>query len=428
MGVKKPVFDHPSLKIGERVYSDLQPGQRMPILNWVVAVTTLALYCGWINLLIMLGVAAIWLVWPRYVLVLLWSTLLLPAKPVLWTAFCKLWVFKTWRQYFRYSYFFEEKLDPTKRYVLYEAPHGTFPIGPIVAGTLCQTFFPDAPIYSVAANSVFNMVKQKCKATAAATTAAYICLLLLRLLLLLLLLATWLWPWSHCSFISWIGSLPASKSNFKRLLDHGSVAVVVGGIAEMVRGGVGCGAVLVVLLLGGVLQCNPKKERIKMLGRKGFVRIALEEQVDGIVPVYYFFALALTLRSGNSQAFNFGPAFLEGVSRKWRTSLGVLYGVCGLPIPHPVQMYLVHGKPIPVPKVAKDDPEFERHVTELLDIAVKGMQDLYENHRKEYGRQRIRYRVAHSDWSCQPAMPDFSLWLDAAALLRRWPEKPLSIE
>ncbi|GFH14822.1 uncharacterized protein HaLaN_10943, partial [Haematococcus lacustris] len=253
MGVKKPVFDHPSLKIGERVYSDLQPGQRMPILNWVVA-----------------------------------------AKPVLWTAFCKLWVFKTWRQYFRYSYFFEEKLDPTKRYILYEAPHGTFPIGPIVAGTLCQTFFPDAPIYSVAANSVFNI------------------------------------------FISWIGSLPASKSNFKRLLAHGSVAVVVGGIAEM---------------------CNPKKERIKMLGRKGFVRIALEEQVDGIVPVYYF---------GNSQAFNFGPAFLEGV----------------------------HGKPIPVPKVAKDDPEFERHVSELLDIAVKGMQDLYEKHRKEYG----------------------------------WPEKPLSIE
>ncbi|KAL6760872.1 diacylglycerol acyltransferase [Haematococcus lacustris] len=329
MGVKKPVFDHPSLKIGERVYSDLQPGQRMPILNWVVAVTTLALYCGWVNLLIMLGVAAIWLVWPRYVLVLLWSTLLLPAKPVLWTAFCKLWVFKTWRQYFRYSYFFEEKLDPTKRYVLYEAPHGTFPIGPIVAGTLCQTFFPDAPIYSVAANSVFNIPL-----------------------------------WRH--FISWIGSLPASKSNFKRLLDHGSVAVVVGGIAEM-------------------YMCNPKKERIKMLGRKGFVRIALEEQVDGIVPVYYF---------GNSQAFNFGPAFLEGVSRKWRTSLGVLYGVCGLPIPHPVQMYLVHGKPIPVPKVAKDDPEFERHVTELLDIAVKGMQDLYENHRKEYG----------------------------------WPEKPLSIE
>ncbi len=34
-------------------------------------------------------------------------------------------------------------------------------------------------------------------------------------------------------------------------------------------------------------QCRPDKERIKMLGRKGFVRIALEEQIDGIVPVYY---------------------------------------------------------------------------------------------------------------------------------------------
>lgn len=32
-----------------------------------------------------------------------------------------------------------------------------FPIGPITAGTLCQTFFPEAPIYSVAADSVFHM-------------------------------------------------------------------------------------------------------------------------------------------------------------------------------------------------------------------------------------------------------------------------------
>ncbi len=33
---------------------------------------------------------------------------------------------------------------------------------------------------------------------------------------------------------------------------------------------------------------DPKRERIKLLGRRGFARIALEEQVDGIVCVYYF--------------------------------------------------------------------------------------------------------------------------------------------
>jgi hypothetical protein len=43
------------------------------------------------------------------------------------------------------------------------------------------------------------------------------------------------------SFISWIGSLPATKHNFKKLLKHGSVAVVVGGIAEMVGRWCSCG-------------------------------------------------------------------------------------------------------------------------------------------------------------------------------------------
>jgi hypothetical protein len=37
----------------------------------------------------------------------------------------------------------------------------------------------------------------------------------------------------------------------------------------------------------------------------------------------------------------------------------------------PVQ---VHGKVIPVPKVSRDDPEFEKHVDELHAVAVKGMQ------------------------------------------------------
>lgn len=34
-------------------------------------------------------------------------------------------------------------------------------------------------------------------------------------------------------FVAWIGSLPATKENFKKLLKKGSCAVVVGGIAEV---------------------------------------------------------------------------------------------------------------------------------------------------------------------------------------------------
>ncbi len=62
--------------------------------------------------------------------------------------------------------------------MLVEAPHGAFPLGAIIAGTVMQTFFPNLLIYSVAATAVFYIP-----------------------------------VWRH--FISWIGSLPATASNFK---------------------------------------------------------------------------------------------------------------------------------------------------------------------------------------------------------------------
>lgn len=37
--------------------------------------------------------------------------------------------------------------------------------------------------------------------------------------------------WRH--FLTWLGCVPATSANFKKMLQHGSVAVVVGGIAEM---------------------------------------------------------------------------------------------------------------------------------------------------------------------------------------------------
>lgn len=55
------------------------------------------------------------------------------------------------------SFLFEEKLDLKKRYVLYELPHGTFPIGPVTAATMVQSLFAGAPIYSLAASSVFSI-------------------------------------------------------------------------------------------------------------------------------------------------------------------------------------------------------------------------------------------------------------------------------
>ncbi len=81
------------------------------------------------NLFVVLMIASLFSRTCLAIVIVLLSTLALPAKPVLWPAFNKLWVFKTWREYFRYSFLFEEKLEKGKKYILVEFPHGSFPIG-----------------------------------------------------------------------------------------------------------------------------------------------------------------------------------------------------------------------------------------------------------------------------------------------------------
>jgi 2-acylglycerol O-acyltransferase 2 len=43
-------------------------------------------------------------------------------------------VFRTWREYFQYSYLNEATLDPKKNYIFIEFPHGVFPLSELIAG------------------------------------------------------------------------------------------------------------------------------------------------------------------------------------------------------------------------------------------------------------------------------------------------------
>jgi hypothetical protein len=43
-------------------------------------------------------------------------------------------IFKTWREYFHFSYLNESTLDPAKNYIFVEFPHGVFPMSELVAG------------------------------------------------------------------------------------------------------------------------------------------------------------------------------------------------------------------------------------------------------------------------------------------------------
>jgi hypothetical protein len=59
------------------------------------------LVVGWMNILVLLCIGAFFSRTCLYIVLALFGTLLLPARPVLWTWFNHLWVFKTWREYFR---------------------------------------------------------------------------------------------------------------------------------------------------------------------------------------------------------------------------------------------------------------------------------------------------------------------------------------
>jgi hypothetical protein len=76
-----------------RIYSDeLTKDNKQSLISWLVAVTTLTIYTGWMHVLIGLMLCSFFSRTCFYVLVAVWSTTFLPAKPVLWNAFCRSWV------------------------------------------------------------------------------------------------------------------------------------------------------------------------------------------------------------------------------------------------------------------------------------------------------------------------------------------------
>lgn len=112
-----------------------------------------------------------------------------------------------------------------------------------------------------------------------------------------------------------------------------------------------------------------------MKTRKGFVGVAVEEGID-IVPVYHF---------GNTQILSFGPKFCEPYGRKWRFSLGLLYGILGLPIPRRVDLMMVVGTPVKVEKVSRLDPRFQEVVDDAHKRYMDSLQALFDKYKVVYG-------------------------------------------
>lgn len=105
------------------------------------------------------------------------------------------------------------------------------------------------------------------------------------------------------------GIISASKSSMKRALKksgpEGCVVLYVGGMAEL------------------FLSCE-NNEKLYLLKRKGFIKLALQEGVD-VVPIYLF---------GNTTVLSvLKKGALAMISRKLQVSLTYIWGKWGLPIP-----------------------------------------------------------------------------------------------
>jgi len=309
-----------NVPIGRRVYSDGRgKAFRQSWLSWLVSVTTLTVYVAWIPMIFLLIIISFWKPAICIILLGLYSTLFLPAT-LHSQSFLDGYILKSWREYFNFSYYIEDKFDPERRYILAEFPHGAFPMGPIIAAGAVSECLPSARIYGLGASVLF-------------------------------------WIPGYYHLMSWIGVRPATKKNFLRLLDKGWVAVIVGGIAEM-------------------FMMSNDQEHIFLRKRKGIVRIAVQTGTD-IIPIYHF---------GNTKVLSFGPAWLKNLSRRMRASIGLMYGVWGLPIPRRHEIMMVCGKPVsPGPAMPPDHPEFASAVDQVHGELVKAMSDIYHQRAREFG-------------------------------------------
>ncbi|WIA37886.1 hypothetical protein OEZ86_014733 [Tetradesmus obliquus] len=371
-----------------RLYSDGMHKLYEPsFLTLAISVVTLGLYVGVPHILLAL-LAFSWWRPAAITLGLLLVSLLLPAKPLRLPSVLSSYVFLCWRRYFKFSYLFEKSLDCYQDYVIAQFPHGAFPLGALLGGTFMATEYPGYTCYATAASSAFYVP-----------------------------------IWRHVH--AWLGTEVCTKTNFHHLLSLGvkgplpqrhhhhngpseqqqqqqdepqlSSSHSGKGAADALlpppeaAGPAGAGwrldpatggrktGVSVGLMVGGIAEMfmiRRDHERIKLKDRKGFVRVALEHGVP-ILPVYMF---------GANQVLDFGPPWLQRLSRRMRASVGMIYGLWGLPVPRRLPIFKVTGLPMDVgPAMRKDHPDFAARVDELHAQFIEEIQRVYYTHRGKYG-------------------------------------------
>uniref|UniRef100_A0A6V1SPI9 Acyltransferase n=1 Tax=Heterosigma akashiwo TaxID=2829 RepID=A0A6V1SPI9_HETAK len=300
----------------------------MPLHEHVFAAFTLGLLCGWAYVLIALYA------WLSYkvlahqdvvagtVLATIISMGYWPADHTPWESFLRSWVFRVWRKYFDWEMKITVPLDPKRKYLFAEFPHGIFPMGSVLSASVVQEFFPGQKICGMGASVIYRGPVYR-------------------------------------HFMSWIGTRPATKENFKAAYEGDWHTVVLpGGIAE-------------------IYLVSRAEERVYLRRRRGFVRVAVQNGAD-LVPMFLF---------GNSRILDLVPLGggadadanrLSRACRRARCAAALFKGRFGLPIPYRQKIVLVSGKPIQVEQ--QDNPPQE-YIDKLHAQFVASLEALYREHR-----------------------------------------------
>mmetsp|Transcript_15921 Transcript_15921/g.21054 ORF Transcript_15921/g.21054 Transcript_15921/m.21054 type:complete len:356 (-) Transcript_15921:167-1234(-) len=299
----------------------------LPLHEHIFAAVTLGLLCGWGYVLLIVYMILLYQIIVNgsiisgTLLALIISMGYWPADHNPWEKFLRSWIFRTWRKYFDWEMVISEELDPKKKYMFAEFPHGIFPMGTFLSASVVPEYFPGQKIFGMGASVIFRGPVYR-------------------------------------HIMAWIGTKPVTKQNFKEIYDQGHHAVVcVGGIAE-------------------IFLVSKQSENIYLNKRKGFVKVAIENGAN-LVPMFFYGNSRILdlVQVGGDQ--NADGNWLVKLCRRQRFACALYKGRFGLPIPYRQKIKLISGKPI---EVKQQQNPSEEYVNEIHKKFVEQLQVLY----KEY--------------------------------------------